>query len=106
MPPRRWGFRMSDRKGKVTLRSLQCSAYALPRLADSQPGEGIQRLFPVVLAATGGSISELTAPTFPSGHQAIFEMAVSHGGSRAWTIEGPKATALDSLTCFASAMSG
>jgi len=42
----------------------------------------------VVRAATGGVLADVTAPTTQDGHEAIFEMAVSHGGFRAWAIEG------------------
>jgi transposase len=42
----------------------------------------------VVRASTGGAIEDVTVPATPEGHEAIFEMAVGHGGFRAWAIEG------------------
>lgn len=42
----------------------------------------------VVLAATGGVLEEMTVPTNSEGYEALLEMAVAHGGFRAWAIEG------------------
>jgi transposase len=42
----------------------------------------------VVVAATGAVLQDLTASTDLDGHNAIFEMAVAHGGFRVWAIEG------------------
>ena len=42
----------------------------------------------IVRASTGGALADLTVPTDPGGHEAIFEMAVRHDGARAWAIEG------------------
>ncbi|MGA7416600.1 MAG: IS110 family transposase [Acidimicrobiales bacterium] len=42
----------------------------------------------VIRAATGGALEDLTVPTSPDGHEALLEMAMAHGGFRAWAIEG------------------
>ena len=56
MLPRRWELRMNDRKGKMPLRSLRCSACLEPQSAGFQPGEGTQRLLTLVARARFGSI--------------------------------------------------
>ena len=42
----------------------------------------------VVSAATGGLLDEMTASTTTDGNEALFEMATSRDGARAWAIEG------------------
>jgi transposase len=42
----------------------------------------------VVRAATGGVLDQITVPTTRKGHQALLELARSHGELRAWAIEG------------------
>ena len=41
----------------------------------------------VVRASTGEVLGDVSAPSTPDGHRAIFEMAVAHTGLRVWAIE-------------------
>lgn len=41
-----------------------------------------------VLVATGAVLENQSVPSTPSGHEALFQMAVDHGKARAWAIEG------------------
>jgi transposase len=42
----------------------------------------------VVRAAAGGVLDQITVPTTRTGHQALLDLARSHGQNRAWAIEG------------------
>jgi transposase len=42
----------------------------------------------VVSAGTGGLLDGVTVPTNPDGNETLFDLAVAHGGPRAWAIEG------------------